>query len=181
MDKNEFKEKYNAASTVVSFPERIDIEMKSIDPNPIHIGNGTRNLIIVMEEISELIEQLENAKTGEFDMLSLIEEVADTEQSLDYVQLICDITYDDIMQNAHICDEQSLNKIVALTKLQQLLSKYLRGKSNKTQLIEAIVYVKTALKEIKFEYNIGQGQINKAINVKLQRLQQYQNDNKLYT
>lgn len=180
MDKNEFKEKYNKASTVISLPERIDIEMKSIDPNPIHIGNGTRNLIIVMEEISELIEQLTNAKTGEYDMLSLIEEIADTEQGLDYVQFVCDITYDDIIQRKQICNDQPLNTIVALTQLQQLLSKHLRGKSNKTQLIDAIVHVKTALKEIKFEFNIQQGQINKAINVKLQRLQEYQNNDKLY-
>jgi len=169
MNKTEFFYKYTIASSEMDYDERIKIERESIDPNPIDIGHGNRNLIIVMEECSELIQELINMQYGVGDRLSLIEETADVEQGLDYVKLICDIPYD-IDFDISFGTEITINPIISLSLLQQQISKYLRKKSNKDNLIEAVKNVYISLEYIKYAYSIDKKEINKAINVKLQRL-----------
>lgn len=172
MNKTEFFYKYIIASSKIDYDERIKIEKESIDPNPINIGAGNRNLIIVMEECSELVQELIAMQHGIGDRISLIEETADVEQGLDYVKLICDISNDDIITDKYF--ENEYNKlttpIIALSLLQQQISKYLRNKSDKYQIIEAVTNVYIALNNIKYTYCISEEEINKAMNVKLQRL-----------
>lgn len=176
MDKTEFFYKYTIASANIDFDERIKIEKESVDPNPIDVGPGNRNLIIVMEECSELTQELIKMNMGLGDRLSLIEETADTEQGLDYVKFLCNINSDDVklpefdFQKKENMIEADINPIIALGTLQQQISKYLRGKPNKTALTEAVKNVYIALDMVKYSYNIHESEINKAMNVKLQRL-----------
>ena len=174
MNKTEFFYKYTLASSEMNYDERIKIEKESIDPNPINIGAGNRNLIIVMEECGELIQELISMQCGIGNRLSLIEETADVEQGLDYVKLICNISDDDIIYDAsfdrEIVYSKETNPIIALSLLQQQISKYLRNKSDKYNLIEAVINVYISLETIKYVYSIDKKEINKAMNVKLQRL-----------
>lgn len=179
MNKTEFFYKYTIASSEMDYDERIKIERESIDPNPIDIGYGNRNLIIVMEECSELIQELINMQYGIGDRLSLIEETADVEQGLDYVKLICGIPYDidfDISFGTEIVCNTTTNPIISLSLLQQQISKYLRKKSNKDNLIEAVKNVYISLEYIKYAYSIDKKEINKAINVKLRLIEVKQNN-----
>lgn len=180
MDRNEYIEKLKSADTTINLPIRKLTVAETIDPDPIFIGKGTRNLIIVMEEFSELIEQYVNAENGNIDMVGLLEETADVEQSLDFVQIICNITDEELQFRKTTFDVPVAFPVVALSTSQKIVSKYLRGKASKSQMIDMILVVQSALSQIKFEYNISQEDINKSINVKTQRLYEYVACEKLY-
>lgn len=187
MDKTEFFYKYINASDKMNLEERIRIEKESIDPNPINVGPGNRNLIIVMEECSELIQELINVQLDMCDMMSLIEETADVLAGLDYVKFICQINDIDIktIQTKIISDKEknttrldiNNNSIFSLANLQQQISKYLRGKNNKETLTQAIAYVYNTIDNIKYAHRISEKDLNKAINVKLQRLVEIKQNN----
>ena len=73
----------------------------------------------------------------------------------------------------------SMNMIIAmeeLSELQKEISKYLRGQGDTIALIEEIADVTIMLKYIKMVVNIDDNDINKAINVKLDRLEKIDND-----
>ena len=73
----------------------------------------------------------------------------------------------------------SMNMIIAmeeLSELQKEISKYLRGKGDTISLIEEIADVTIMLKYIKMIANIDDDDINKAINVKLDRLEERDKD-----
>lgn len=181
MNKTEFFYKYTIASSKIDYDERIKIEKESIDPNPINIGAGNRNLIIVMEECSELVQELIAMQHGIGDRISLIEETADVVQGLDYVKLICNISDDDIIYdspfNRNIIYTKDINPIIMLSLLQQQISKYLRNKSDKYDIIVAVTNVYISIEYIKYMYSIDEKEINKAINVKLQRLVEVKQNN----
>lgn len=187
MDKTEFFYKYINASDKMNLEERIRIEKESIDPNPINVGPGNRNLIIVMEECSELIQELINVQLDMCDMMSLIEETADVLAGLDYVKFICQINDIDIktIQTKIISDKEknttrldiNNNSIFSLANLQQQISKYLRGKNNKETLTQAVAYVYNTIDNIKYAHRISEKDLNKAINVKLQRLIEIKQNN----
>lgn len=187
MDKTEFFYKYINASDKMNLEERIRIEKESIDPNPINIGPGNRNLIIVMEECSELIQELINVQLDMCDMMSLIEETADVLAGLDYVKFICQINDIDIktIRTKIISDKEknttrldvNNNSIFSLANLQQQISKYLRGKNNKETLTQAVAYVYNTIDNIKYTHRISEKDLNKAINVKLQRLIEFKQNN----
>ena len=187
MDKTEFFYKYINASDKMNLEERIRIEKESIDPNPINVGPGNRNLIIVMEECSELIQELINVQLDMCDMMSLIEETADVLAGLDYVKFICQISDIDIktIRTKIISDKEknttrldvNNNSIFSLANLQQQISKYLRGKNNKETLTQAVAYVYNTIDNIKYTHRISEKDLNKAINVKLQRLIEIKQNN----
>ena len=187
MDKTEFFYKYINASDKMNLEERIRIEKESIDPNPINVGPGNRNLIIVMEECSELIQELINVQLDMCDMMSLIEETADVLAGLDYVKFICQINDIDIktIRTKIISDKEknttrldvNNNSIFSLANLQQQISKYLRGKNNKETLTQAVAYVYNTIDNIKYAHRISEKDLNKAINVKLQRLIEFKQNN----
>ena len=173
----------------MNLEERIRIEKESIDPNPINIGPGNRNLIIVMEECSELIQELINAQSDMCDMMALIEETADVLAGLDYVKFICEINETDIetIQTKIISDKEKTtrldvnnNSIFSLANLQQQISKYLRDKNNKETLTQAVAYVYNTIDNIKYAHRISDKDLNKAMNVKIQRLVEFNQNNKLY-
>lgn len=96
MKREVFEEKYSKASATVLNDEKLECELKTMDPNPIWVGNGTRNLIIVMEELAELQQEISKYLRGKSDHLALVEECADVIMGLDYVKHICNITDEEI-------------------------------------------------------------------------------------
>lgn len=62
------------------------------DGNP----RGHRNLIIVMEELSELAKEISKELRDKGDKISITEELADVQLGVWYVQEICDIHTDDL-------------------------------------------------------------------------------------
>lgn len=183
MDKNDFSNAFFSASCEMDMDKRLAIERDSIDPNPVYAGYGTRNLIIMMEECSELIQILVSAQTGLCDRISLIEEVSDVEQGLDFVKIACELSDKDIYGVEIDLPETTLlsnkrldtteNAFYVLSGLQQQLSKYIRGKSNREALIESVRDTYILINRIKYTYDIPQYSINKAINVKLKRLEEH--------
>ena len=62
------------------------------DGNP----RGHRNLIIVMEELSELSKEISKELRGKGDKTNILEELADVQVGLYYVQEICKINDEDL-------------------------------------------------------------------------------------
>ncbi len=95
MKRDVFLEKFEKASTTVWKDDLYKELIRTLDPNDIQ-GNGSRNLIIVMEELAELTQQLSKFLRGKRDNIGLIEETADVYMSLEYVKYICGISEVDI-------------------------------------------------------------------------------------
>lgn len=93
MDKNEFIEKYSNAPEKVDYEKALSVEKEKLDPESVYIGKpGTRNLIIVMEELAELQQQLSKYLRGKGDHLDLVEECADVLVGIGYIKAICGVT-----------------------------------------------------------------------------------------
>lgn len=69
---------------------RKSIESNNQDGNP----KGHRNLIIVMEELAELTKEISKELRGKGDYINILEELADVQLGIYYVQEICDIGTD---------------------------------------------------------------------------------------
>lgn len=77
---------------------------------PIDNIRGIRNLIIAMEELSELQKEISKAIRGKIDRVGLLEEIIDVEHSIDVLKNIYDIS------------DEELNKI-KFAKLEQIKAK----------------------------------------------------------
>lgn len=85
------------ASPIITQEDIDSAEDRVIDPAELYIGHaGTRNLVIVMEELAELQQQVSKYLRGKRDRLCLTEEVADVYLSLRYIETICKLSKDDI-------------------------------------------------------------------------------------
>lgn len=102
MDRNKFvKELKDSEAMSNSCIE--DILNRSIESN-IGDGNprGHRNLIICQEELSELAKEISKELRGKGDRVNILEELADVQISIYYIQNICHIT------------DSELNKAIAV-------------------------------------------------------------------
>ncbi len=77
---------------------------------PIEVKRGIRNLIIGMEELSELQKELSKAIRGKLDRVGLIEEIVDVEHTID------------VIKNVFQISNQELEK-VRFIKLEQIKAK----------------------------------------------------------
>ena len=68
------------------------------DGNP----RGHRNLIIVMEELSELTKEISKELRGKGDKTNILEELADVQLGIYYVQEICGITDSDLAKAINV-------------------------------------------------------------------------------
>lgn len=92
MKKELFIEKYKEASEVVNKKELVDILNESIDASlkkEPHNPRGHRNLIIAMEELSELQKEVSKELRGKGDSVAILEEIADVYIVLTYIKEIC--------------------------------------------------------------------------------------------
>lgn len=77
---------------------------------PIEVKRGIRNIIIGMEELSELQKELSKAIRGKLDRVGLIEEIVDVEHTID------------VIKNVFQISNQELEK-VRFIKLEQIKAK----------------------------------------------------------
>lgn len=81
----------------------LDILNKSVNSN-LSDGNprGHRNLIIVMEELAELGKEISKELRGKGDHYNILEELADVQLGIYYVQEICKINNNELQKAMNI-------------------------------------------------------------------------------
>lgn len=103
MKREEFEIKYEQASNSLDNQEMIYQIKRTMDENPLYIGKtGTRNLVIVNEELAELQQQISKFLRGKEDHIGLVEEIADVLMGIEYLKLICDITDEEINKACNV-------------------------------------------------------------------------------
>jgi NTP pyrophosphatase (non-canonical NTP hydrolase) len=73
--------------------------------------SGSGNLIIVIEELSELTKELTKALRDKTDMIGILEELADVAICIDYIQEIFDITDKELMYARSVKIQELSEKI----------------------------------------------------------------------
>ncbi len=98
MDRTIFVEKMKSAEPMRR-GQINKILVDSVNSN-IHDGNprGHKNLIIVMEELSELAKEISKELRGKGDNTSILEELADVQLSIYYVQEIIGIQDESLLR-----------------------------------------------------------------------------------
>lgn len=93
MNRDQFINRFNEASNVINLKRFDDIIKRSIDAlNQEGLEHGHYNLIIVMEELSELIKEVSKMLRKNGDRFNLIEEMADVVIANRYLQSLFGIS-----------------------------------------------------------------------------------------
>lgn len=97
MNKETFVEMLERETSGINKTWIADTLRKSVDSN-LSDGNprGHKNLIIVMEELAELSQAISKELRGKGDHVNLLEELADVQLGILYVQEICNISDEDL-------------------------------------------------------------------------------------
>lgn len=117
MKKEEFIEKLKSISDEIDIPHNLSVLQRSIDmgvkSNPQNPA-GHMNLIIAMEEMSELQKEISKGLRGKEDLDNILEELADVSIALEYIKMIYGI------------DQNLINKAinVKIDRLEDHLDKY---------------------------------------------------------
>ena len=77
---------------------------------PIEVKRGIRNLIIGMEELSELQKELSKAIRGKIDRVGLIEEIIDVEHTINVIKNVFQISNQELERMRYIKLEQIKTK-----------------------------------------------------------------------
>lgn len=105
MDRDSFIQKFNSLQTEDKLDKKsvMSTICRSIDSN-LSDGNprGHRNLIVVMEELSELSKEISKELRGKGDKFNITEELADVILGIFYVQEICGISDDMLCKAVNI-------------------------------------------------------------------------------
>lgn len=190
MDINTFTEKMKTADSTIDL-QGIDTEIiRTTDPYPIQINRpGARNLIIAVEELSELTDVIMLADSQNYadfintgTKLHMTEELADVIMSTRYVQLACGIDSENaimlaikIMPSGSVFTDFKINTNDAIRLFmygQSLITKYLRGSRKVTSdmITDYVEKIITTCVNLARMYRISYDDIKKAINVKSDRL-----------
>lgn len=141
-------------------------------------AGATIDLIICLEEYSELINVLASNLLLQFDYLHTLEEVEDVRLTSRYIIAICGIKQHELENDltVHPYKKQDHGEIIDfirhLSKYQQNLTKYLRRYSNsRMNLITTINHSNRTLDDIIEFYHIDRNDLEKMENLKFKRLQ----------
>lgn len=97
MNREVFIEQFNKAESSIDKEWMLNVLNQSVDSNlPDGNPRGHRNLIIVMEELSELSKEISKELRGKGDNTNILEELADVQLGIYYVQEICKINNEDL-------------------------------------------------------------------------------------
>ena len=100
MDKQLFEKKLSEMSSTIDKEYCKDVIRKSLRDIPENQNQkGTMNVIIIMEELSELRKELSKIIRGKGERMALIEELADVALCINYIQEIFDVS-DEILARA---------------------------------------------------------------------------------
>lgn len=103
MNREVFIEKFNKADSSIDKEWILDVLNRSVDSN-LSDGNprGHRNLIIVMEELAELGQAVSKELRGKGDYYNILEELADVQLCIYYIQEICKINNDELFKAMNV-------------------------------------------------------------------------------
>lgn len=103
MDKKIFIENLKRESNLSNKSWILKVIKDSIDSN-LSDGNprGHRNLIIVMEELSELSKEISKELRDKGDRINILEELADVQLGIYYVQEICNIKDEELQKAINV-------------------------------------------------------------------------------
>lgn len=103
MEKEIFIEQFNKVDSSINKEWILNVLNQSVDSN-LSDGNprGHRNLIIVMEELAELGQAVSKELRGKGDCYNLLEELADVQLCIYYVQEICKISNDELFKAINV-------------------------------------------------------------------------------
>ena len=102
MERELFIQEYKKASPSVNVTDLENVLRSSIEcsqKSEPHNPRGHRNLIIAMEELSELQKEISKELRGKGDSTAILEELADVSIVIYYIKEICGIT-DDALNKA---------------------------------------------------------------------------------
>lgn len=98
MNREEFLSRFAAAPRTIDASKFSSTIAESIDKE----SEGRRNLIIAMEEMSELTKEITKYLRGKGDHFGLIEEIGDVQLALFYIQRICGIEGGDVKKAMNV-------------------------------------------------------------------------------
>ncbi len=103
MDREKFITLLGTTEEIIDMKWIEDVLKQSVSANK-NDGNqrGHRNLIIVMEELSELSKEISKKLRGKGDKYRILEELADVQLAIFYVQEICGISNEDLHRAMNI-------------------------------------------------------------------------------
>lgn len=103
MDKNVFCEKLLEANPILNKEWILEVFTNAVNSN-LGDGNprGHRNLIIVMEELAELSKEISKELRGKGDNINMLEELADVQLGIYFVQEICNISDGDLYKAMNV-------------------------------------------------------------------------------
>lgn len=112
MNRENFIKEFETKPSNIDKNQILNSIRNSIDSN-LSDGNprGHRNLIIVMEELAELSQAISKELRGKGDSVNLLEELADVQLGILYVQEICNISDEDINKAINVKIER-LEKVL---------------------------------------------------------------------
>lgn len=149
---------------------RKNIDTNVIDGQP----RGHKNLIIVMEENSEMIQVLSSALLNNLDRIAILEEMADIYLGLYYLEDIIMQPSKEMPKVEINCFETSSEELLFLIKLLSMLnqeiSKYIREKGNNDSLFLRMKEIELSLNKMQDIFGISDGLLWKAIQVKTKRI-----------
>lgn len=102
MERNTFIREFGFASSSLDKKKIKKLVKKSVNANQDGNPRGHHNLIIVMEELSELSKEVSKQIREHGDIVSLTEEIADVSLGIVYLQEICGITTEDIYKAMNV-------------------------------------------------------------------------------
>lgn len=103
MDREKFISQLDTIDKNIDKQWIMEVLKQSVDSN-LKDGNprGHRNLIIVMEELSELSKEVSKELRGKGDQYNILEELADVQLGIYYVQEICGVSNDELHKAMNI-------------------------------------------------------------------------------
>lgn len=176
MDRCIFEEKFKLVSSKVNNTKKLAIYKHSF--KTLNDSDKTVKLVIAMEELSELQQELIDAMVGNLNRMGLLEEIADVTLVLDWIKMLCNLEDEEVL-DAISCRSgkfSNYKEITVLTivknlaELQQEISKVIREKGRRMSLIFRIADVSLSLDWLKTKSEFTDEEINKALNVKIDRL-----------
>lgn len=97
LNREVFIEQFNKAESSINREWIFNLLNQSIDSNlPDGNPRGHRNLIIAIEELSELSKEISKELRGKGDNTNILEELADVQIGIFYIQEICKINDEDL-------------------------------------------------------------------------------------
>ena len=112
MDKQVFIEEFKQADSKTDGAWIFNVINKSIVANlPDGNPRGHRNLIITMEELSELSQEVSKQLRVDGDYFKLLQELADVQLGLYYIQQICNISDDALHKAINVKMRRVENKL----------------------------------------------------------------------